>query len=112
MAGEKAKLTTAASEIALLDQIRTQVVDQNGTLAMGDWHGDETKWDANQAGTCGTTHCLAGWAQALSTDPEIRRLDPEIAGRRLIPRTAHLFFSTNDRAMKFLRDREYASFVD
>lgn len=67
-------------------------------LDMDQWHGDD--WNPYEEGTCGTTHCLAGWVQALSTDPEIRHMDPLEAGLKLIPRHAHLFYKTNEEVLK------------
>ena len=56
---------------------------------------------------CGTTHCLAGWLQVCSTDPEIRRKDPEHAGFLCAPIAAPLFFSESAKVLTWLRDREY-----
>ena len=60
-------------------------------LNMSDWHG--YGWEPRKRGDCGTTHCLAGWAQALSIAPEIRQMDALHAGRELLPNASHLFFA-------------------
>jgi len=98
---------------ATLDRIREIVLAEPERLTMDKWHGSE--WKASKVpekpGQCGTTHCLAGWAQALSTDVAVRKLDPQFAGMLLIPTATHMFFSSNDAALRFLRDREYAKAV-
>lgn len=48
---------------------------------------------------CGTAHCLAGWAQALAGDMDA---DPAEEGRRLIPSVSHLFYTTDEVALKAL----------
>jgi len=71
------------------------------------WHGP--KWDAThtpeEEHSCGTAHCLAGWAQALCPLPLVRRMDPERAGLMLIPTAAHMFRATNEDARKFLESK-------
>jgi hypothetical protein len=68
---------------------------------MHNWHG--IGWDPGKPGTCGTTHCLAGWAQALCTEPILRRMDPPQVGAMLMPRHAHLFHATNETVMELVR---------
>ena len=70
-------------------------------LDMSQWHAP-FQWDPEKPGTCGTTHCLAGWAQALSTDMEIRRASAIIAGLALIPRHAHLFFHGTEEVLALI----------
>jgi hypothetical protein len=83
------------SAVAMLDQIREMVVAHPETLDMAQWH-------------CGTSHCLAGYAQAISEDPVIRRMHPSDAGIRLIWPASHMFYADNVAAFDFLRDRKYA----
>jgi hypothetical protein len=44
----------------------------------------------------------------MSSDPEIRRMEPHEAGLKLLPCCAHLFFASQKTVEKYLRDREYA----
>ena len=77
---------------------------------MNSWHSNNWEFETipDVPGECGTTHCLAGWAQALSKDIAVRQLPASVAGIVLIPTASHMFYETNENAMCFLRDREYA----
>ena len=94
-------IATKAEEAATWAAVREAVCADRASLYMAGWHGDDWLPDAAPGG-CGTTHCLAGWAQALSPDPEIRRLDPAVAGSRLLPRHAYLFFASDADALAAL----------
>jgi len=54
------------------------------------WHGGAyDPATAPAVGSCGTAHCLAGWAQALlPLDHPLRLVDPQDAGWALMPRAA------------------------
>jgi hypothetical protein len=95
-------LATEAEEAVTWAAVCQAIVAEPERLAMGDWHGPG--WDPTEPGACGTTHCLAGWAQALSTDPKIRGLSAELAGSILMPRHAHLFFHTTEEVMDLARE--------
>ena len=78
---------------------------------MCDWHTSST-WVEDEgsvtpesaddalarATSCGTTHCIAGWAQALSLDPAVRAMRTPVAGSSLLPRHAHLFHLSDEEA--------------
>ena len=85
---------TREQEIALLDEIRERVLASPESLQMGSWH-------------CGTTHCLAGWGQALRGTINDRTACAD--GMKLMPRSAHLFYRDNATVLKYLTDREYAA---
>jgi hypothetical protein len=77
---------------------------------MGHWH-DNDDWKGHTCAieaACGTSHCLAGWLQVCSDDPEIRALDPELAGAIQAPMAAKMFFCDSEETLEWLRDRKYA----
>lgn len=96
---------------AMLREIAKIVLEKPERLAMGGWHG--LKWDAThtpeEERSCGTAHCLAGWAQALCPLPLLRRMDPVRAGIMLIPTAAHMFYKTNEEALEFLKTKRRAA---
>lgn len=94
--------------IARLDEIRTHIIEHGDPLAMSSWHDDEWSAETEPVHACQTSHCLAGWAQALCPDKKIRQLDPVQAGVLLIPLAAPMFWSEDSVAKKWLEDREYA----
>lgn len=94
--------------VAMLDEIRVHVIEHGDRLYMSSWHGSDWSPSVSPEHACETSHCLAGWAQALSPDPEVRRLDPVTAGVRLIPLAAPRFWDDDPDALSWLRDREYA----
>ena len=94
-------IATEAEEAATWAAVREAVRADRASLRMAGWHGNGWSPDADPGG-CGTTHCLAGWAQALSEDPEIRRLAPAVAGSRLLPRHARLFLASDADALAAL----------
>ena len=100
-------------EIARLDQVREIVLAKPHRLKMDTWHSGE--WDAThtpeEEHSCGSAHCIAGWLQALSPDPEIRNMEPVIAGRKLAPASTFMFYTTDDTALAWLEAREYAKAV-
>lgn len=75
----------------LLSMIADKVRKNPDSLDMNDWHSD-----------CGTTSCLAGWAQILSGRPRSRD-NAYKDGVELIPIAAHLFYTDdNVEAKAFL----------
>lgn len=91
----------------MLREIAAIVLSKPERLKMSNWHGE--KWDAShtpeEEHSCGTAHCLAGWAQALCPLPLVRRMDPVQAGIMLIPTAAHMFYATNEQALEFLKSK-------
>jgi len=85
-----------ADAVALLDRIRqVALLDPSPRvlLDMSAWH-------------CNTSHCLAGWAQELTTS---KPYDEEAyeAGVRALGRHAAHFFDDTDTAARWLSEREY-----
>lgn len=82
----------------LLERIASIVVNAPESLRMKEWHS-----------TCGTKHCLAGWAVHLS--PEAERIEmqtnTEIAGLLTLGSEAHAIFfpagDEDDTALGYLR---------
>jgi hypothetical protein len=85
-----------------LDAKILAAIDAGGTLEMSRWHGD--------GGSCGTTHCRAGFAIHLAGEAgyalERKYGDPEHAGM-LIYRASTgrvpYFFASNEAALKDIR---------
>jgi hypothetical protein len=95
-------IATAAEEAVTWAAVVAAVRAEPDRLDMQDWHG--AGWDPAAVGACGTTHCLAGWAQALSNDPEVRWMVPAIAGSRLLPRHARWFYRSNDAVRRMIAE--------
>jgi hypothetical protein len=91
-------LPSREDAIALLDEIREVVVADQDKLHMQTWHED-----GSRPHDCGTTHCLAGWAQAL------RKLDSPKAGVRAIWPASHMVYASDADALEFMRERRYAT---
>ena len=103
------ELVDPAVQIERLDKVREIVLDDAARLDMGIWHHNDD-WKERTCAEetlCGTTHCLAGWLQVCSTDPSIRSMDAEIAGFKLAPIAAPLFFDGKKQVWNWLRDRKY-----
>jgi hypothetical protein len=100
-------IATPEESDAMLAQIAAIVLSKPERLRMEGWHGPG--WDAThtpeEEHSCGTAHCLAGWAQALCPLPLVRRMDPVQAGCMLIPTAAHMFYNSNDEALEFLKGK-------
>jgi hypothetical protein len=100
---------TTEQSIENLDKVRAIILDDKARLEMGRWHGD-THWvnrTCAEETLCGTTHCLAGWLQVCSTNPEIRKMSPELAGILSAPVAAKMFFRKADEVMEWLEKRSY-----
>ena len=79
---------------------------------MGLWHGDEAWKDRTCAEEtlCGTTHCLAGWLQVCSVEPEVRDLMPvQWAGFLAAPIAAKMFYRRDDEVKSWLEERKYVA---
>lgn len=109
-------VATASQESALWARIRTIILAERGVLNMQDWHADYG-WTAAlpstdaeaEAVACGTAHCLAGWAQALSRDPSTRNDTPTAqVGSKLLPRHAYLFGESDAFVLNLLRAEQAA----
>jgi uncharacterized protein YjbI with pentapeptide repeats len=95
--------------IARLDEIREHICVHGDQLEMCNWHGSGWHADMGPEHACQTSHCLAGWAQALCPDKETRSLDPVTAGVRLIPLAASRFWDFDESTKEWLEKREYAN---
>ena len=102
---------TPEESVVALDKVREIILDNERRLNMGLWHEDD-KWAQRtcaEEATCGTAHCLAGWLQVCSTNEKIRKLpNVEMAGALAAPVARKMFFESNGRALRWLKDREYA----
>ena len=83
-------IATEGEEAATLAACLAAIAAEPEHWQQSTWHGDD--YDAAEApavGSCGSAHCLAGWAQALLPlgDPR-RSLDPQVCGTQLMPRAA------------------------
>jgi len=107
-AGRRAK---NEQSIESLDKVRAIIIDDRTRLEMRHWHGDN-EWKARTCAEetlCGTTHCMAGWLQVCSTDPEIRAMDTLTAGVLAAPVAAKMFFRDGEAAFKWLESRQYVA---
>jgi len=105
------KHATNEQSIESLDKVRAIVMDDRARLEMRHWHGDDA-WKARTCAEetlCGTTHCMAGWLQVCSTDPEIREMDTLTAGVLAAPVAAKMFFRDGETAFKWLESRQYVA---
>jgi hypothetical protein len=92
-----------------LDKVAAIILHDQARLEMSLWHKDESWRDKTCAeeAVCGTTHCLAGWLQVCSTDPEIRNKAPEVGGAMQAPIAEKLFYRGSDEVIAWLKGREY-----
>jgi uncharacterized protein YjbI with pentapeptide repeats len=105
----KYKPATPEESIANLDKVREIILDNEERLAMGHWHGSDgwQKRTCAEEAVCGTTHCLAGWLQVCATEPELKKLEPHIAGYICAPVAAKMFYKDDADALEWLRERRY-----
>jgi hypothetical protein len=97
--------------IANLDKVREIILDNAALLEMGHWHDENSKWQEHtcaEEAVCGTTHCLAGWLQVCSTNEDVRKLEPNIAGAICAPVAAKMFYKNNAEVREWLDKRKYA----
>jgi hypothetical protein len=100
---------TPEQSIENLDKVRAIILSDKERLEMSHWHGG-TDWVGRTCAEetlCGTTHCLAGWLQVCSTNPEIRKMDAELAGILSAPVARKMFFREADEVMEWLEKRAY-----
>ena len=100
--------------IVNLDKVREIILDDKARLEMGHWHGNE-EWverTCAEETICGTTHCLAGWLQVCSTNPEIRGMDENLAGIVSAPVASKMFFRGADEVMTWLETRQYVNEIN
>jgi hypothetical protein len=102
---------TPEQSIENLDKVRAIILDDNSRLEMDHWHGGHDWIDRTLAEEtlCGTTHCLAGWLQVCSENPEIRKMDAELAGILSAPVAAKMFFRRSEEVMGWLENRSYVN---
>ena len=89
--------------------MRELILDNRALLEMYHWH-DNDDWRERtcaEEAVCGTTHCLAGWLQVCATDPEIRKMEPNIAGIICAPVSSKMFFRDGDEVLEWLEQRKY-----
>lgn len=78
---------------AMLKRVAEVALAPGNTLDMDSWHRD---------GICGTTHCIAGWAQHLA-DEKYRSIKPVGAGLLLLgPVVAQRFFDSTEDGREYL----------
>lgn len=103
-------VVTEDQSIANLDRVREIVLADPDRLNMSIWHR-RSGWinkSCEQEAACGTSHCIAGWLQVCSDDPEIRSLDPNLAGIICAPQAASAFYVEDAEALEWFKNRSYA----
>ena len=112
-ANGKSLRATPAESIENLDKVRAIILDDAKRLEMGHWH-ETSDWKSRTCAEetlCNTTHCLAGWLQVCSTNPDIRELDSQLAGILSAPVAAKMFFKKPNEVLEWLEKRTYADEV-
>ena len=114
LAGAKNLPIPDADEIKRLDEVREIVLKQPERLRMSGWHFG--KWTPDhtpeEEHACGSAHCIAGWLQALSHDPALRKISAKVAGTKLAPASSYMFFTSDAVALQWLKDRGYAKMAE
>ena len=108
---DKSLRATPEQAIENLDKVREIIVGNAKRLNMGVWH-EKSDWidkTCAEEAVCGTAHCLAGWLQVCATNPEIRKMDVNLAGILQAPVAAKMFFRGRDEVLTWLTDRAYAT---
>jgi Pentapeptide repeats (8 copies) len=74
------------------------ILAEPALLDMRCWHGSSS---------CGTTHCLAGWAVTLTPGGNLleQRVGSSTAGQLLLPSAAHLFLESNEKALTWCNEQ-------
>jgi len=109
--GKQLPRATPEQAIENLDKVRAIVLDNRSRLDMGDWHGSD-QWKERTCAEetlCGTTHCMAGWLQVCTTEPELKNIQTELAGIFAAPVAAKMFFKDDETAFKWLESRAYVA---
>lgn len=114
LARAKSLPVPSAEEIARLDQVREIVLAKPERLKMNSWHSGNWTPDhtPEEEHSCGSAHCIAGWLQALSPDKKIREMSAESAGYTLAPASSFMFYQTDDVALEWLKNRDYAKLAE
>ena len=86
---------TLKQQIALLDQIREKILANPEHFNMSSWHSAR-----------GTSHCIAGWAQVITTQ-EVESSRAEDVGRELLPDFSKFFYGRTDYLTKWFEARAY-----
>lgn len=99
--GKKANTTEQSDAIAR--QVATTILANLDRFDMNVWH-------SRAKAHCGTTHCLAGWAEVITDGIEVPGLtNTHARGLQLVPTLAHLFFELDDDGLVLETLREIAS---
>jgi hypothetical protein len=82
-------------EQKLITKIAKIVDKDSKKLKMNNWHN-----------SCGTTHCLAGWAAIENEQLRLieEKYSTEIAGCVALPNYAQYFFETDTEVLKVLKE--------
>lgn len=82
------------NEKDLIIKISNQVLEHPDTLYQKKWHK-----------SCGTAHCIAGWATVLSPEARIieKAFDTEFAGQMVLPNYKKLFYKKNKEVKEYLK---------
>ena len=83
------EIPVSADEAAILEHIPVESCD------MSTWHRETA---------CGTTHCLAGYAQFLCGDMSLDSYDE---GCRLLPSVSHLFYAPTKPVREWLKAKRW-----
>jgi hypothetical protein len=102
--------TPLSEQIERLDAVREIVLATPDRLDMDTWHSHEWTPDhtPEEEYSCGSAHCIAGWLQALTPDRSVRQIPAVDAGIQLAPIAAPMFYSPDDEALEWLKERKYA----
>ncbi len=105
---------TREETIANLDRVREIILNSPHRLEMRGWHEDfgwQNRTPKEEA-LCDTTHCLGGWLQVCSIDPDLRAAAPVVAATFLAPIAAKMFYKTEKKVLEWLRERKYVEELD
>lgn len=80
-------------------KVAQSILNAPSTLNMDHWHLSRS---------CGTSHCLAGWAIHLSGAAGYaleKATSPSVAGAMLMPSASHLFYCSNGDAVEWAKEQ-------
>lgn len=97
-----------------LSEVAGVVLAHPERLEMGEWHSD-SEWKngvAKPVEACGTTHCIAGWAEHLAAlkDPRILevKMHSYLIGRLILgDEAASHFYDSNEDAIAYLEEASH-----
>jgi hypothetical protein len=92
-----------AADIEFARRIVADIDARRLHLDMGVWHGRGWSSESAPGDYCGTSHCIAGAAQCLATERDLRECDALDAGKKIIPNLSYLFFWGDTVAERELR---------